>query len=68
MTTPANDIKDEVRVLVDGQIELFRQPRPLTSPQLSEFHYRSVRIRVLCQELDQMGTWSVKERRSQSAA
>ncbi len=67
MTTPAK-IKDEVRVLVDGQIELFRQPKPLTFPQLTEFHYRSVQIRTLCQELDKMGTTSVKERRSQSAA
>jgi len=68
MTTPTNGIKDEVRVLVDGQIELFRQPQPFTSPQLSDFHYRSVRIRVLCQELHQIGTRSTKKRRLQSAA
>jgi len=46
MTTPATAIKDEVRVLIDVQIETFGQPTPLTSSQLREFHYRV----TLCHE------------------
>jgi len=33
MTTPASAIKDEVRVLIDVQIETFGQPAPLTLSQ-----------------------------------
>ena len=46
MTTPATAIKDEVRVLIDVQIETFGQPTPLTSSQLREFYYRV----TLCHE------------------
>ena len=38
MTTPASAIKDEVRLLIDIQIETFRQPTPLTNSQLREYH------------------------------
>ena len=41
MTAPATAINDEVRVLIDVQIETFGQPAPLTSAQLPEFHDRS---------------------------
>src|SRR5271167_933685 len=47
MTTPASAIKDEVRVLIDVQIETFRQPAPITSSQLREYHYRSEKLRML---------------------
>jgi len=52
MTTPATGIKDEVRLLIDLQIETFRQRTPLTSSQLREFHHRSETLRMLCQELN----------------
>jgi hypothetical protein len=63
MTTPATAIKDEVRVLIDAQIETFGQPAPLTPSQLREFQDRSEKIRMLCQELNRIGTRSVMERR-----
>jgi len=56
MTSPASAIKDEVRLLIDVQIETFRQPAPITSSQLREYHYRSEKFRMLCQELDRIGT------------
>ena len=68
MTTPATAINDEVRVLIDVQIETFGQPAPLTSFQLREFHYRSEKISSLCQELNRMGARSVMERRLEKAS
>jgi hypothetical protein len=62
MTTPASAIKEEVRVLIDVQIETFGQPAPLSPSQLREFHDRSETIRVLCQELNQISARSVTER------
>jgi hypothetical protein len=67
MTTPAA-IKDEVRVLIDAQIEAFGQTAPLTPSQLREFHDRSEAIRMLCQELNRIGTSSVMERRLEKAS
>ena len=49
MTIPASSIRDEVRVLIDVQVETFGQPASLTSSQLREFHDRSETIRALCQ-------------------
>ena len=63
MTTPATAIKDEVRVLIDFQIETFGPPAPLTFSQLREFHYRFEKISTLCQELNRIGARSVIERR-----
>jgi hypothetical protein len=68
MTTPASAIKDEVRLLIDVQIETFRQPASITSSQLREYHDRSEKIRILCQELDRIGTSSVMERRLEKAS
>jgi hypothetical protein len=68
MTTPASAINDEVRVLIDVQIETFGQPAPLTSSQLREFHYRTEKINSLCQELIRIGTRSVIGRRLERAA
>jgi len=68
MTIPANAIKDEVRVLIDVQIETFGQPAPLTSSQLSEFHYRCEKITALCEELNRIGTRSIIERRLERAS
>jgi len=61
MTTPASAIEDEVRVLIAVQIETFRQTTPLTSSQLRKFHHRSEKLKMLCQELDRIGTRSVIE-------
>ncbi len=67
MEVPHDDdpsaIKDEVRVLIEVQIETFRQPAPLTPFQLSEFHERSEKISTLCQELNRIGTRSVIEQK-----
>jgi hypothetical protein len=68
MTTPASAIKDEVRLLIEVQIETFGQPTPLTSSQLREFHYRSEKISTLCLELDRIGTKSVIERQLERAS
>jgi len=62
MTTPANAIKDEVHQLMKFQIETFGQAAPLTSSQLHEYHDRSEKLRLLCQELDRIGTSNVVER------
>jgi len=67
MTTPASAIKDEVRVLIDLQIETFGQPTTLTPSQLHEFHDRSETIRVLCQELNRIGARIVTKRRFEKA-
>ena len=68
MTTPASATRDEVRVLIDVQIETFGQPAPLTSSQLREFHHRSEKINTLCQKLNRMGPRSVMERRLEKAS
>jgi hypothetical protein len=68
MTTPASAIKDEVRLLIEVQIETFGQPTPLTSSQLREFHYRSEKISTLCLELDRIDTKSVIERQLERAS
>ena len=68
MTTPASAINEEVRVLIDVQIEIFGQPAPLTPSQLREFHDRSETIRVLCLELNRIGARSVTERRTARAS
>jgi hypothetical protein len=67
-TTPATAIKDEVRVLIDAQFETFVQRAALTPSQLREFHDRSETIRMLCQELNQIGGRSVTERRLEKAS
>jgi hypothetical protein len=68
MTAPASAIKDEVRLLIDVQIETLRQPAPITSSQLHEYRYRSEKLRTLCQELDRIGTRSVVDRKLERAS
>jgi hypothetical protein len=60
MPTPAA-IKDEVRLLVDYQIETLNQPTPLTSSQLDGYRSRSRRVRELYRELDRIGSRRVVE-------
>jgi hypothetical protein len=68
MTTPANAIKREVQTLIDFQIETFAQPTAITSSQLHEYHSRSEKLRMLCQELDRIGSRSVVDRRMEMAS
>jgi len=55
MTTPSV-IEDEIQQLIRFQIDSFRQPLPLTSSQLHDYHRRSEKIRTLGEELDRIGT------------
>jgi hypothetical protein len=63
MTTPASAIRDEVRELIDDQIEAFGRPSRLTPSELSECHCRAERIRQLGQELDRISGTSILEQR-----
>jgi hypothetical protein len=56
MTTPATTIKDEIRELIDIQIDAFGQPTPVTASELSECRYRSERIKLFGHELDRIRT------------
>jgi len=68
MTSPASAIKDEIRVLIDVQIETFGQPAPLTSFELEECRRRTDRIKLLGQELDRVGRMTVLEERFRRAS
>lgn len=68
MTTPASAIRDEVRQLIDLQIETFRQQSRLTSSELTEYHRRAERIKQLGQELDRIGRAAIVDGRSERAA
>jgi hypothetical protein len=63
VTPPASAIKDELRVLIEVQVETFGQPAPLTSSELREFHDRSEKIKMLCEELNRIGTMDILEGR-----
>jgi hypothetical protein len=67
MTTPANAIREEVRELIEDQIEAFGRPSRLTS-KLSDCHCRAERIKQLGQELDRIGSTAILEKRFGSAA
>jgi hypothetical protein len=64
MPTPADDIKDdikiEIRELIDLQIRVFGQPTSLTAFQLEDCHRRAERIRTLGQKLDQFGVAAIQ--------
>ena len=61
MTTPAIAIRNEIRELIHEQIERFGQPAPLTSSELEDCHCRAERIKLLGQELDQVGRMGILE-------
>lgn len=63
MTTPASAIRDEVKQLIEVQIETFRQPSRLTSSELAEYHFRAERIKQLGQELDRINGTAILEER-----
>jgi hypothetical protein len=62
MTDPATAIRDEIRELIEAQIETFAQPASLTPSELSECHCRAGRIKLLGQELDRIGTVAILEK------
>ena len=66
--TPATDIKDEMRELIDIQIATFGQPSPLTPSELIEYRYRAERIKLIGQELDRIGTRVILNQRFGRAA
>jgi hypothetical protein len=68
MTTPANAIKDEVRLLIDFQIETLKRRAAITSSQLDEYRRRAEQIRMLYAELDRIGTKSVVERQLEKSS
>jgi hypothetical protein len=68
MTTPATAIRDEVRKLIQAQIETFGRSSPLTSSELSECHHRAEKIRQLGQELDRISTMTILSERFGKAA
>lgn len=66
--TPATDIKDEMRELIDIQIATFGQPSPLTPSELIEYRNRAERIKLISQELDRIGTRVILNQRFGRAA
>ena len=68
MTTPAIGIKNEIRELIQLQIEMFGQPHALTGSELIECSYRAERIKQLGQELDRIGRAVILEKRFATAA
>jgi hypothetical protein len=63
MTTPANAIKNEIRELIQVQIERFGKPSSLTSSEIHECQTRAERIKMLGQELDRIGRMAILEER-----
>jgi len=53
MTDPAPAIRDEIRHLIEAQIQTFGQPASLTPSELTECHYRAERFWRSDQVLDQ---------------
>lgn len=59
MTTPAAVIKTEIAQLIDLQVQVFGQPSRLTRFELEDCHRRAERIKLLGQELDQVGRTTI---------
>ena len=68
MTTSASAIRDEIRELIEVQIQTFGQPSRLTPSDLHEFAHRAERIKQLGQELERIGRTAILEERFGSAA
>lgn len=68
MTTPASAIRDEMRELIESQIDTFGQPRRLTSFEVEVCCWRAERIKLLGQELDRLATRAILEERFGKAA
>ena len=63
MTTPGTALQDEMRELIEVQIETFGQPSRLTASDLLDYSRRAERIKQLGQELDRIGKAAVLEQR-----
>lgn len=68
MTIPASAIRNEIRELIDVQIEVFGQHASLTSSELGECRHRAERIKLLGEELDRVGRLAILEDRFGRAA
>ena len=68
MTIPATAIRDEIRELIEVQIQTFGQPSRLTPSELRDCSRRAERIKQLGQEVDRMGRTAILEQRFGSAA
>jgi hypothetical protein len=60
MPTPADDIKIEIRKLIDRQIRVFGQSTSLTPFELEDCRRRAERIRSLGRKLDQFGVAAIR--------
>lgn len=68
MTIPATAIRDEIRALIEVQIQTFGQPSRLAPSELRDCSLRAERIKQLGQELDRISTTAILEQRFGSAA
>lgn len=68
MTTLAIAVKNEIRELIHEQIEIFGQPARLTPSELEDCHCRAERIKLLGHELDRIGSMTILDKRSGTAA
>jgi hypothetical protein len=63
MTIPATAIREEIRELIEVQIQTFGQPCRLTPSELRDCSRRAERIKRLGQELDRIGRAAILEQR-----
>jgi hypothetical protein len=61
MITPPDDIKTEIRELIDLQIRVFGQPASLTPLELEDCRRRTERILALGRKLDQFGVAAIRQ-------
>ena len=61
MTTPASILREELRKLVQIQIDTFRRDEHLTPEEIEECRARAEDIRHLSRELDQISNRVVME-------
>ena len=54
MNALASNALEEVCVLIAAQLDMLEVAEPFTPNQLCEFQFRAERIKVLCEELEQM--------------
>jgi len=67
MITSPTAIKNEILELIEVQIKIFGQHAPLTSSELKDCRRRAERIKLLGQELDQIGARNIFGRQLQKA-
>ena len=62
LDSPHEAIKNEIDEIISTQIAIFRQPGPLSSSTLDEFHDRTEKLKTLCQEMDRLRVLELKKR------